>query len=117
MKRPPPLVRPVEQALRRHGVAGGLVVAVSGGPDSVALLRALCELRGAVPLTVAHLNHQLRGQESDADEAFVRDLCGRLSLACHCHRIERTFLADTTCSYNGSSLPFNTSENQNDATS
>jgi tRNA(Ile)-lysidine synthase len=74
------LVRTVEQALRRIGAGGALVVAVSGGPDSVALLRALREARGAGPLTTAHLNHQLRGAESDADEAFVRDLCAGLSL-------------------------------------
>jgi tRNA(Ile)-lysidine synthase len=87
VKRPPPLVRKVENALRRSG-AGGLVVAVSGGPDSVALLRALREARGAGPLTAAHLNHQLRGAESDADEAFVRDLCGGLSLDCRCERLD-----------------------------
>lgn len=52
----------------------GWVVAVSGGPDSVALLRALLALSYPGPLVVAHLNHQLRGSESDADEAFVRDL-------------------------------------------
>ena len=49
------------------------VVAVSGGPDSVALLRALLQ-ETAAPLVVAHLNHQLRGADSDADEAFVRGL-------------------------------------------
>ncbi len=63
------------------GLDGPGVVAVSGGPDSVALLRAIVVARPAVPLTVAHLNHQLRGSESDADEAFVRDLCARLSAA------------------------------------
>ncbi len=54
------------------------VVAVSGGADSVALLRALraCD----VPLSVAHVNHQLRGEESDTDEAFVRDLCATLGV-------------------------------------
>jgi tRNA(Ile)-lysidine synthase len=60
------------------------VVAVSGGPDSVALLRALLLLRteGTVgPLLVAHLNHHLRGVESDADEAFVRALHDRLVAA------------------------------------
>jgi tRNA(Ile)-lysidine synthase len=78
------LVRKVETALRRGGVGGGLVVAVSGGPDSVALLRALREVRAAGPLTVAHLNHRLRGAESDADEAFVRELCAGLSVDCRC---------------------------------
>jgi tRNA(Ile)-lysidine synthase len=54
----------------------GLVVAVSGGPDSVALLRVLILARGRseTPLVVAHLNHQLRGAESAADEAFVAEL-------------------------------------------
>src|SRR5262249_34434620 len=58
----------------------GMVIAVSGGPDSVALLRALLVLRRSPPppLVLAHLNHQLRGSESDADEAFVRDLHGSL---------------------------------------
>src|SRR5205809_175378 len=59
-----------------------MVVAVSGGPDSVALLRALLVLRRS-PLVVAHLNHQLRGGESDADEAFVHDLHGSLVSAGH----------------------------------
>jgi tRNA(Ile)-lysidine synthase len=58
------------------------VIAVSGGPDSVALLRilALLQARGRLHrLVVVHLNHQLRGQESDLDETFVRDLVARLS--------------------------------------
>jgi len=68
------LPRKVQQFLR--GVEIGcrpLVVAVSGGPDSVALLHALAHQR--IPnLVIAHLNHQLRGQESDADERFVNEL-------------------------------------------
>ena len=53
-----------------------VAVAVSGGADSVALLRVLLELRAALGLVllVAHFNHQLRGDESDADERFVEDL-------------------------------------------
>lgn len=58
----------------------GLVVAVSGGGDSVALLRALAAARPgpSVALVAAHLNHQLRGQASDADEAFVAALAASL---------------------------------------
>lgn len=62
----------VAQALQELGNPDGLVVAVSGGPDSVALLRALLPYQGR--LVVAHLNHRLRGEESDADEDFVRSL-------------------------------------------
>ena len=61
-----------------------VVVAVSGGSDSVALLRLLCSLRESyrLDLVCAHFNHQLRGAESDADEAFVRDLAGSLEVPC-----------------------------------
>lgn len=70
----PPLLAQVAQCLQRQGAgAGRLVVAVSGGPDSVALARALVALRPG-GLILAHLNHQLRGAESDADEAFVQQL-------------------------------------------
>src|SRR5262245_47905355 len=61
-----------------EGHAGPGVVAVSGGADSVALLRALHACTG--PLTVAHVNHQLRGAEYDADEAFVRELAATLGV-------------------------------------
>jgi tRNA(Ile)-lysidine synthase len=53
-----------------------VAVAVSGGADSVALLRLLLELRSelGVVLSVAHFNHRIRGTASDEDEQFVRDL-------------------------------------------
>ena len=59
-------------------VAGRIVVAVSGGTDSTALLVSLHEL--GLDLVAAHVNHHLRGGDSDADEAFVRDLCARLGV-------------------------------------
>ncbi|MGA2370518.1 MAG: tRNA lysidine(34) synthetase TilS [Candidatus Korobacteraceae bacterium] len=63
-----------EQALLRAG--DRVAAAVSGGADSVALLRVLLELRAelGIVLTVAHFNHGLRGEQSDADEAFVAEL-------------------------------------------
>jgi tRNA(Ile)-lysidine synthase len=73
----PPLVAKVRRCLERFGLSPSCVVGVSGGPDSVALLLALVRLRGrapAGPLVIGHVNHQLRGPESDADEGFVRDL-------------------------------------------
>ncbi len=54
------------------------VVAVSGGADSVALLRALHAC--SAPLVVAHVNHRLRGADADADEALVRELCAALGV-------------------------------------
>jgi tRNA(Ile)-lysidine synthase len=62
---------------------GGLVgVAVSGGADSVCLLHALAELRPRwnLRLHVLHLNHNLRGEESRADAAFVERLAAELGL-------------------------------------
>ena len=56
------------------------VIAVSGGADSVALLRTLHLLRADSPLVIAHFNHQLRGAESDADEQFVHELGKTLAL-------------------------------------
>jgi tRNA(Ile)-lysidine synthase len=57
-------------------------VAVSGGADSVALLRLLLELRAelGIVLSLVHLNHSLRGEESDGDEQFVRELAHRHDL-------------------------------------
>ena len=72
-------VRRVMTALPGGKVPG--VVAVSGGPDSVALLHALCAIQSDI-LTVAHINHQLRGNDSDKDEAFVRELSARLGTVC-----------------------------------
>lgn len=59
-----------------------VAVAVSGGADSVALLLMLLELRSelGIVLSVAHVNHKLRGEESDEDERFVADLARRHDL-------------------------------------
>ena len=61
-----------------------VLVAVSGGPDSVALLHALHALqsRYALSLTVAHLHHGIRGKRADADARFVGALARRLGLRC-----------------------------------
>jgi tRNA(Ile)-lysidine synthase len=63
-----------------------VVVAVSGGPDSVALLHLLHGLNQqegwSLQLHVAHLNHRLRGADADADAAFVEALARRLGWPC-----------------------------------
>ncbi|MBI1740838.1 MAG: tRNA lysidine(34) synthetase TilS, partial [Candidatus Koribacter versatilis] len=62
-----------------------VAVAVSGGVDSVALLLLLLELRSelGIVLSVAHVNHKLRGEESDEDERFVAELARSQDLALH----------------------------------
>ena len=66
-----------------------VVVAVSGGADSMALLHGLARLppRHRHPLVVAHLDHQLRGEDSREDAAFVREWSLRLGLAFHSESI------------------------------
>ena len=69
----------------REGLLEGrrqIALAVSGGADSMALLclmRPLAEENG-ITLTVCHVNHGLRGETADRDEAFVREACARLGL-------------------------------------
>ncbi len=69
----------------QHGLTGArLVVAVSGGPDSVCLLHALAAERRALALdiTVAHLNHCLRGAESELEQRYVKNLAAGFGLPC-----------------------------------
>lgn len=76
----------VAAALVNAGVAptATIMVALSGGPDSVALMHALTRLNhaagGTRRLFAAHLNHRMRPREADRDEAFVRALCARLGV-------------------------------------
>lgn len=62
-----------------------VAIAVSGGADSVALLRILLELRQelGIVLSVAHFHHQIRGQEADADQQFVREFAQQFQLEFH----------------------------------
>ena len=72
-----------EQDLIRPG--DKIVCAVSGGADSMALLWAMYLLKDEweLDLSAAHFNHQLRGAESDRDEAFVRDFCQGYGIPLH----------------------------------
>ena len=76
----------VSEAARVHGEdpgAAGLLIALSGGPDSVALLAAAVAWARtrSRPLAAAHFNHDLRGADSDADQRFCEDLCARFDLS------------------------------------
>ncbi|GAC1473233.1 MAG: tRNA lysidine(34) synthetase TilS [Chloroflexota bacterium] len=76
----------LDQAVRAAQVepGAGLIVAVSGGADSVALLDSLDRVNRENSrrwtLRVAHINHQMRGPESDDDEQFVRRLADTMRL-------------------------------------
>lgn len=72
-----------EQDLVRAG--DRIAIAVSGGADSVALLRVFLEIRSelGIVLSVAHFDHQIRGADSQADAAFVRALAEDHGLEIH----------------------------------
>jgi len=63
-----------------------VAVGISGGPDSMALLHLLCGLNDnfgwKLSLHIAHLNHQLRGEEAEKDAAFVQAVADNLSIPC-----------------------------------
>ncbi|MGL5354076.1 MAG: tRNA lysidine(34) synthetase TilS [Clostridium sp.] len=67
-----------------------ILVALSGGPDSVCLLYMLHSLKNEFNLTigVAHINHMLRGEESNGDEAYVEKICADLCIPCYIERID-----------------------------
>ncbi len=67
-----------------------MLAGVSGGADSIALLILLKDASGFLPIHVEaiHVNHGIRGDESDADEAFVRDICRREEVPLHVFRAD-----------------------------
>ena len=76
----------VRRTARRYGMDLRRPLAlVSGGPDSVALLRAIVSL-GGEPV-VLHVDHDLRGEQSREEADFVRGLCAQLNVACEVRRL------------------------------
>ncbi len=67
-----------------------IIVAVSGGPDSMALLHLFSAVSPVLQcrIGVAHCNFTLRGEESNGDETFVRDACLSLGFDCHIRRFD-----------------------------
>jgi tRNA(Ile)-lysidine synthase len=87
------------RTIRKHGMlspGSRVLVALSGGPDSVALLRILRTLASQGELTlagVAHVNHLLRGADSDEDERFCRELSASVALPIAVKRVDVAGLA------------------------
>ena len=81
---PPTTLRPGDRAC----------IAISGGADSTALLLLLHAANSlpknalGIGLSAVHVNHNLRGQESEADQAFVVELCDRLVIPLHIHSVD-----------------------------
>lgn len=67
-----------------------LLLAVSGGSDSLGLLCLFSKLRlqSSITLLCCHVNHGLRGEESDRDEALVKDICLKLNVPLICRRVQ-----------------------------
>ena len=85
------MFEPLLTMLRRYDMlqpGDRVVCALSGGADSVALLWGLYLLREKLQITLeaAHYNHNLRAEESDADEQFVKELCARYDIPLHVGR-------------------------------
>jgi tRNA(Ile)-lysidine synthase len=81
------LLGQMKKTIQAHGLLEAkdkIVAAVSGGPDSVALLHALNTLRRDYELTLAaaHVNHRFRGEEADEDSRYVQRLCEELGIPC-----------------------------------
>lgn len=58
-----------------------VIIACSGGPDSMYLLSEVMKIHSKEHIVVAHFNHCLRAKESDEDEIFLQDFCKKYSLA------------------------------------
>ena len=87
----PALLTHLVRTVRQHQLfvpGQHLLVAVSGGPDSIALLSLLHRLAQSwrLTLTAIHCNYRLRGAESDGDESFVREFCQERQLSLVIHR-------------------------------
>ena len=82
----------INEAIFKYGMlenAETVIIGVSGGADSMALLRFFEKnFRGKLNIIVAHVNHCLRGAESDRDENFVRDYCEKNAIKLEVLRVD-----------------------------
>ena len=100
MSRVQDIISKCDETIRRHRLLperGCVVLAVSGGPDSLALLHLMCEVRDRsdpqITLHVGHLHHGMRGAAADEDARFVESEAARLGVACTIERADVPGLA------------------------
>jgi len=84
------IVKKTVADFKMFSCSDSLLVGVSGGPDSVALLNILLEtgLNSRFKIGIAHLNHSLRGKESDDDAKFVAQIAENLNLPCYIIKVD-----------------------------
>ncbi|MCD7771254.1 MAG: tRNA lysidine(34) synthetase TilS [Oscillospiraceae bacterium] len=83
------MLNSVSDTIRKYNMLSPgerVLVALSGGADSVSLLLALKEL--GYQVSAVHVNHHLRGEESDRDEAFCKELCERLGVDSYIEHVD-----------------------------
>lgn len=84
----------IRKTIKEHNMmvkGDAVVVGLSGGPDSVCMMHALCALKEELEIREicgVHINHGLRGQESDGDEAYAAHLCESLGVECRIFRFD-----------------------------
>ena len=83
----------VLEAIKQHKLIDEkdvIVIGLSGGPDSVCLLHILTTIRCSMGIEIiaVHVNHMLRGEESDEDETYVKELCDRLEVPLKVFKID-----------------------------
>ena len=79
------ILEKISETIKKHDMLNAgdkVLIALSGGADSVCLLRVLAKLKDTYKITLyaAHLNHMLRGKDADDDEEFAESLCNSLNI-------------------------------------
>ena len=83
----------VLETIRLYGMLSqgdSVLLALSGGKDSTALLQVMLEFKElfSLQLCAVHVNHGIRGEEAQRDERFVKDLCAKEGIDCVCRRVD-----------------------------
>jgi tRNA(Ile)-lysidine synthase len=86
------LINVMLETIQKHNMlvkGDKVVVGLSGGPDSLAMIHALFQISGKVgiELVAVHVNHLLRGEHADADEDFVKAFCSALGIKCYAFKV------------------------------